>query len=39
MARQHPVGELEEDTASTLTVETVWLFDRRDPRWRQGVSR
>lgn len=39
MARQHAIGELEEDTASTLTVETVWLFDRDDDRWRQGVPR
>lgn len=39
MARQHPIGELSETTPSTLTVETVWLFDEGDTRWRQGVSR
>jgi hypothetical protein len=38
MARQHAIGELEEDTPTTLQVETVWLFDRSDPRWRQGVD-
>lgn len=39
MARQSVIGELAEDTPTCLMVETVWLFDRSDDRWQQGVPR